>query len=143
MIWRVARGTAVGAGHCERAPLAPPPGQRHDDDARGRPVVLAVLALLLILGHLVAKGASSLDWSFFTRNPCRRAHRAAAWRTRSSERRSWWGSPALIGLPIGIGTGLLPRRVRVGPARMGCAVRGGRADGTPSIVSAFSPGPGW
>ena len=30
---------------------------------------LAVLALVLILGDLVAKGASSLDWNFFTKNP--------------------------------------------------------------------------
>ena len=28
-----------------------------------------VLALLLILGNLVAQGATSLDWNFFTRNP--------------------------------------------------------------------------
>ena len=31
--------------------------------------LVAVLALVLILGHLVAKGASSLDWNFFVRNP--------------------------------------------------------------------------
>src|SRR5256886_1543142 len=30
---------------------------------------VAVLALVLILGDLVAKGASSLDWSFFVKNP--------------------------------------------------------------------------
>ena len=29
----------------------------------------AVLALLLILGDLVLKGASSIDWAFFTKSP--------------------------------------------------------------------------
>src|SRR2546426_2103632 len=32
------------------------------------------LALVLILGNLVAKGASSLDWSFFVRNPRSEEH---------------------------------------------------------------------
>ena len=30
---------------------------------------LAVLALILILGNLVVKGASSIDWAFFTKSP--------------------------------------------------------------------------
>ena len=29
----------------------------------------AVLALLLILADLIAKGASSIDWAFFTKSP--------------------------------------------------------------------------
>ena len=30
---------------------------------------IAVLALFLILGNLVLKGASSIDWAFFTKSP--------------------------------------------------------------------------
>jgi len=45
---------------------------------------LAVLPLLFILGDLVAKGASSIDWAFFTRNPVPRAMSAAGSRTPSS-----------------------------------------------------------
>ena len=30
---------------------------------------VAVLALVLILGNLILKGASSLDWAFFTKSP--------------------------------------------------------------------------
>ncbi len=95
---------------------------------------VAVLALLLILGHLVAKGASSLDWSFFTKNPVPAGSSGGGVANAIVGTAIVVGGAALIGLPIGIGTGLY--LAEYGSGRLGWVVRfvADVLNGTPSIV---------
>ncbi len=95
---------------------------------------VAVLALLLILGHLVAKGASSLDWSFFTKNPVPAGTSGGGVANAIVGTAIVVGGAALIGLPIGIGTGLY--LAEYGSGRLGWVVRfvADVLNGTPSIV---------
>jgi len=98
---------------------------------------VAVLASSSSLGYLVAKGASSLDWSFFVKI---RPSRPGGWRRGERDRRDRIivGLAALIGLPIGIGTGLyLADTDRA--ASLDGSVRRGCLNGTPSSSWAFSP----
>ncbi|HZI23153.1 MAG TPA: phosphate ABC transporter permease PstA [Gemmatimonadales bacterium] len=95
---------------------------------------VAVLALVLILGHLVAKGASSLDWNFFVKSP------VPAGQTGGGVANAIVGTvlivslAALIGLPVGVGTGLY--LAEYGSGRLGWTVRfvADVLNGTPSIV---------
>src|SRR5213080_2396054 len=95
---------------------------------------VAVLALVLILGHLVAKGASSLDWSFFVRNPVPAGQSGGGVANAIVGTVIIVGLAALIGLPIGIGTGLY--LAEYGSGRLGWIVRfvADVLNGTPSIV---------
>ena len=95
---------------------------------------VAVLALVLILGHLVAKGASSLDWSFFTKNPVPTGETGGGVAHAIVGSGIIVGLAALIGLPIGIGTGLY--LAEYGSGRLGWVVRfvADVLNGTPSIV---------
>ncbi len=94
----------------------------------------AVLALVLILGYLVAKGASSLDWSFFVRNPVPAGQVGGGVANAIVGTMIIVGLAALIGLPIGIGTGLY--LAEYGSGRLGWMVRfvADVLNGTPSIV---------
>jgi len=95
---------------------------------------LAVLALVLILGDLIAKGASSLDWSFFTRNPVPAGETGGGVANAIVGTAIVVGLAALIGLPVGIGTGLY--LAEYGSGRLGWVVRfvADVLNGTPSIV---------
>ena len=95
---------------------------------------VAVLALLLILGHLVAKGASSLDWSFFVKTPVPAGQTGGGVAHAIVGTVIIVGVAALIGLPIGIGTGLY--LAEYGSGRLGWTVRfvADVLNGTPSIV---------
>jgi phosphate transport system permease protein len=95
---------------------------------------LAVLALVLILGYLVAKGASSLDWSFFVNNPVPAGQSGGGVANAIVGTMIVVGVAALIGLPIGIGTGLY--LAEYGSGRLGWIVRfvADVLNGTPSIV---------
>jgi phosphate transport system permease protein len=95
---------------------------------------VAVLALLLILGHLIAKGASSLDWAFFTRNPVPAGEIGGGVAHAIAGTAIIVGLAGLIGLPIGIGTGLY--LAEYGSGRLGWIVRfvADVLNGTPSIV---------
>ncbi len=95
---------------------------------------VAVLALVLILGYLVAKGASSLDWSFFVRNPVPAGQSGGGVANAIVGTVILVGLAALIGLPIGIGTGLY--LAEYGSGRLGWTVRfvADVLNGTPSIV---------
>lgn len=95
---------------------------------------VAVLALVLILGHLVAKGASSLDWSFFVKNPVPAGQSGGGVANAIVGTLIIVGLAALIGLPIGIGTGLY--LAEYGSGRLGWTVRfvADVLNGTPSIV---------
>ncbi len=95
---------------------------------------VAVLALVLILGHLVAKGASSLDWSFFVRSPVPAGQSGGGVANAIVGSVIIVGLAASIGLPIGIGTGLY--LAEYGAGRLGWTVRfvADVLNGTPSIV---------
>ena len=95
---------------------------------------LAVLALVLILGNLIAKGASSLDWNFFTKNPVPAGQAGGGVANAIVGTAIVVGVAALIGLPIGIGTGLY--LAEYGSGRLGWIVRfvADVLNGTPSIV---------
>ncbi len=95
---------------------------------------VAVLALVFILGYLVAKGASSLDWSFFVKNPVPAGQSGGGVANAIVGTLIIVGLAALIGLPIGIGTGLY--LAEYGSGRLGWTVRfvADVLNGTPSIV---------
>lgn len=95
---------------------------------------LAVLALVLILGHLVAKGATSLDWNFFTKNAVPAGEPGGGVANAIVGTVIIVGVAGLIGLPIGIGTGLY--LAEYGSGRLGWIVRfvADVMNGTPSIV---------
>ncbi len=95
---------------------------------------LAVLALVLILGDLVVKGASSLDWNFFTKNPVPAGQTGGGVANAIVGTAIIVGLAGLIGLPIGIGTGLF--LAEYGSGRLGWTVRflADVMNGTPSIV---------
>ena len=95
---------------------------------------LAVLALVLILSDLVMRGASSLDWNFFTRNPVPAGEAGGGVANAIVGTAIVVGLAALIGLPIGIGTGLY--LAEYGSGRVGWIVRfvADVLNGTPSIV---------
>src|SRR5207244_3144303 len=94
----------------------------------------AVLALVLILGDLIAKGASSLSWDFFTQNPVPAGQTGGGVANAIVGTGIVVGLAALIGLPIGIGTGLY--LAEYGAGRLGWIVRfvADVLNGTPSIV---------
>jgi len=95
---------------------------------------IAVLALLLILGDLVVKGASSLDWNFFVKNPVPAGQTGGGVANAIVGTAIIVGLASLIGLPIGIGTGLY--LAEFGTGRLGWIVRfvADVLNGTPSIV---------
>jgi phosphate transport system permease protein len=95
---------------------------------------VAVLALVLILGHLVAKGASSLDWNFFVKNPVPVGQAGGGVANAIVGTAIVVGVAGLIGLPVGIGTGLY--LAEYGSGRLGWGVRfvADVLNGTPSIV---------
>ena len=96
--------------------------------------VVAVLALVLILGHLIAKGASSLNWDFFVKTPVPAGQSGGGVAHAIVGTALIVGLAALIGVPIGIGTGLY--LAEYGSGRLGWTVRfvADVLNGTPSIV---------
>ena len=96
--------------------------------------LLAVLALVLIVGNLIAKGASSLDWNFFVKNPVPAGQSGGGVANAIVGTGIIVGCAALMGLPIGIGTGLY--LAEYGSGRLGWTVRfvADVLNGTPSIV---------
>jgi phosphate transport system permease protein len=94
----------------------------------------AVLALVLILGNLIAKGASSLDWNFFVRNPVPAGETGGGVANAIVGTGIIVGLAALIGLPIGVGAGFY--LAEYGSGRLGFLVRfvADVLNGTPSIV---------
>jgi phosphate transport system permease protein len=94
----------------------------------------AVLALVLILGDLIAKGASSIDWAFFTKSPVPAGETGGGVANAIVGTGLIVGIAALIGLPIGIGAGLY--LAEYGSGRLGFLIRfvADVLNGTPSIV---------
>jgi phosphate transport system permease protein len=96
--------------------------------------VLAVLPLLFIFGDLVAKGASSIDWHFFTRSPVPAGETGGGVANAIVGTGIIVGLACLVGLPIGIGAGIF--LAEYGSGRLGWLVRfvADVMNGTPSIV---------
>jgi phosphate transport system permease protein len=67
--------------------------------------LLAVLPLLLILVNLVVKGASSLNWAFFTRVPVPAGETGGGVANAIVGTGLIVGVASLVGLPIGVGAG--------------------------------------
>src|SRR2546421_12577564 len=83
--------------------------------------LIAVLALVVILGNLVVKGASSIDWAFFTRSPVPAGQSGGGVANAIAGTALIVGVAALIGVPIGVGSGLF--LAEYGSGRMGFLVR--------------------
>ncbi len=94
----------------------------------------AVLALVLILSNLIIKGASSIDWAFFTKGPVPAGESGGGVANAIVGTGIIVGMGALIGLPVGIGAGLF--LAEYGSGRLGFLVRfiADVMNGTPSIV---------
>ncbi len=96
--------------------------------------LLAVLPLFLIFADLIHKGASSIDWNFFIKNP------VPAGETGGGVANAIVGTliivalACFVGMPIGVGTGLF--LAEFGNGRLGWIVRfiADVLNGTPSIV---------
>ena len=88
----------------------------------------AVLALVLILGNLIAKGASSIDWAFFTKSPVPAGQSGGGVANAIMGTGIIVGVAALIGVPIGVGAGMY--LAEYGAGRFIADV----LNGTPSIV---------
>jgi len=95
---------------------------------------VAVLALVLILGNLVLKGASSIDWAFFTRSPVPAGQNGGGVANAIVGTGIVVGLAALIGVPIGVGAGMY--LAEYGSGKLGFIVRfiADVLNGTPSIV---------
>ncbi len=94
----------------------------------------AVLALVLILGNLVLKGASSIDWAFFTKSPVPAGQSGGGVANAIVGTGIIVGVAALIGVPLGVGAGMY--LAEYGWGRLGFLVRfvADVLNGTPSIV---------
>jgi len=94
----------------------------------------AVLALVLIFSNLVTKGASSIDWAFFTKSPVPAGQTGGGVANAIVGTGIIVGLAALIGVPIGVGIGMY--LAEYGSGRFGFLVRfiADVLNGTPSIV---------
>jgi phosphate transport system permease protein len=115
--------------------------------ARGRHVVsgamigltylaalLATLPLILILGHIIAKGASSLSLAFFTHMPKPVGEVGGGMANAIVGTLILIGVASLIGLPIGIGAGLYLAEKRGTPFANTVRFLADVLNGLPSIV---------
>lgn len=97
-------------------------------------VIVAVSLLILILGTLIAKGASSINLDFFTKTPVPAGETGGGVAHAIVGTLLMVGTAALIGLPIGIGAGMFcaeyPTRKLATLSRFVADVM----NGTPSIV---------
>ena len=95
---------------------------------------IAVLALVLILGDLVVKGASSIDWAFFTKSPVPAGESGGGVANAIVGTGIIVGVAALIGVPVGVGAGIY--LAEYGSGRLGFTIRfiADVLNGTPSIV---------
>ena len=96
--------------------------------------VLAVVPLLLIFGHLTAKGLSSINWDFFVNNPAAPGEPGGGIANAIVGTLIIVGLGALAGLPAGIGAGIY--LAEYGTNRFSWMVRfiADVLNGTPSIV---------
>jgi phosphate transport system permease protein len=96
--------------------------------------ILATLPLLLILAHLIAKGASSLSLSFFTHMPRPVGEEGGGMANAIVGTLILIGIASAIGLPIGIGSGLYLAEKRTTPLAYTVRFLADVLNGLPSIV---------
>src|SRR2546428_5371345 len=96
--------------------------------------LIAVLALVVTLGDLVVRGASSIDWAFFTKSPVPAGQSGGGVANAIVGTAIVVGLAALIGVPVGVGGGMY--LAEYGSGRLGFLGRfiSGVLKGTPSIV---------
>lgn len=97
-------------------------------------VVIALLPLGFILAHIVLEGASSLDWSFFTRLPVPAGETGGGVANAIIGTLIIVGVAGLIGLPIGIGAGIFCTEFPAHPFATVTRFLSDVMNGTPSIV---------
>jgi phosphate transport system permease protein len=100
----------------------------------GLAVALALVPLGLILGHLLVKGAGSLDWAFFTRGPAPTGVEGGGVVHAIVGTLIIVGVASLMGLPVGIAAGIYCAEYP--GTRLATATRfvADVMNGTPSIV---------
>lgn len=100
----------------------------------GLSVALALLPLVLILANLVVKGATSLNWDFFTRMPAPTGQEGGGVAHAIVGTLIMVGTASLLGLPIGIAAGIFCAEYP--GSRLATATRfvADVMNGTPSIV---------
>jgi phosphate transport system permease protein len=96
--------------------------------------ILATLPLLLIFGHLLQKGASSLSVAFFTHMPKPVGEPGGGMANAIVGTLVIIGIASLIGLPIGIGAGLYLAEKRTTPLAHTVRFLSDVLNGLPSIV---------
>jgi phosphate transport system permease protein len=96
--------------------------------------VLATLPLLLILWHLVKKGASSLSLAFFTNMPQPVGEAGGGMANAIVGTLTLIGIACVIGLPIGIGAGIYLAEKRITPIAHSVRFLSDVLNGLPSIV---------
>ena len=96
--------------------------------------LLAILPLILILIHLVAKGASSLSLSFFTHIPRPVGEAGGGMANAIVGTLMLIGIACLFGLPIGMGAGLYLAEKRTTPLAYTARFLSDVLNGLPSIV---------
>ncbi|MGH7533487.1 MAG: phosphate ABC transporter permease PstA [Gemmatimonadales bacterium] len=97
-------------------------------------VVLALLPLAFILAHLVAKGASSLNWDFFTKLPGPEGESGGGVYNAIVGTLIIVGGAAIIGLPVGIGAGIFCTEFPTSRLALVTRFVSDVMNGTPSIV---------
>ncbi len=100
--------------------------------------VLATLPLLLILAHLLAKGASSLSFAFFTHMPRPVGEPGGGMANAILGTLVLIGIASAIGLPIGIGAGLYLAEKKSSPFASSVRFLSDVLNGLPSIVIGIS-----
>jgi len=100
--------------------------------------ILATLPLVLILAHLIAKGASPLSLAFFTHMPRPVGESGGGMANAIVGTLILIGVASLIGLPIGIGAGLHLAEKRTTPLAYTVRFLSDVLNGLPSIVIGIS-----
>jgi phosphate transport system permease protein len=100
--------------------------------------VLATLPLVLILAHLLAKGASSLSFAFFTHMPRPVGEPGGGMANAIVGTLVLIGIASAIGLPIGIGAGLYLSEKKGSPLASTVRFLSDVLNGLPSIVIGIS-----
>jgi phosphate transport system permease protein len=68
--------------------------------------VIALVPLFLVLGYLLAKGASSLNWDFFTKMPTPVGQSGGGMANAIAGTFELVGLAGLMGIPLGVGAGI-------------------------------------
>ncbi|HEX9730045.1 MAG TPA: phosphate ABC transporter permease PstA [Gemmatimonadales bacterium] len=94
----------------------------------------ALLPLFAIFGDLVAKGASSINWDFFVKNPVPAGSTGGGVANAIVGTLIVVGLGSLIGLPIGIGAGIYLAEYGKGKLAMTVRFLADVLTGTPSVI---------